>query len=93
MPKVLSSAEGEERRREVKITKIRVGLGNTAGPKFEPVKVYLEYEAEATEKETMDECLGTIKESLTKEVEQFCYEALLRLKGEQEAHAFRKDGA
>lgn len=78
------------------IRKIKIGFGNTCGPSYQPVKVYLEYEAEfefgaefsdghEAEKALGDKCL--------QDLHDWCLEALLRLKGAEEAKKFEAEKA
>jgi hypothetical protein len=76
------------------LTKIKVGIGNTCGPKFEPVKVYVEYEASIDAEEDEGEARATLHALVSGDVEDFCIDALTRFKGAEEAAkaAFGKDG-
>ena len=65
---------------------MRVGVGNTLGPTYQPVKVYIELDSEPGED------LTALKARVLNEVEKFCYAALLRLKGAEEAEKARKAG-
>ena len=73
----------------MKVTKIRVGLGNTCGPSFQPMKVYVEFEAEV---EDISEDAPRLRRLVAAEVYNYCLEQLFMLKGAEEASKFRKEG-
>lgn len=72
------------------LTKIKVGIGNTCGPKFEPVKVYVEYEASIDAEEDEGEARATLHTLVRQDVEDFCVDALEQFKGPAEAAAYKK---
>ena len=75
----------------MKITKIKVGLGNTCGPKFEPIKVYYEYEAELDPEDNYAIVEKQLEDDLEDSVWDFCIDALTKFKGAEEAAKFRKE--
>ena len=73
----------------MKITKMTVGFGNTCGPKFEPIKAYIEYTVEGEELDGDDE--AALQTKTLMDLHDLCVEALLRLKGEEEAQKYQTE--
>ena len=74
----------------MKIKTMTIGFGNTCGPKFEPVKVYVEYTAEFNEDDD-GEAEKMLGDKCLMDVHDWCLEALLRLKGEQERNKYESE--
>jgi len=63
---------------------VRVGLGDNFGPKFAPMKAYIEVEAEPGDTD------DALKARASAELWNYCIEQLAKFKGAEEAQRYKE---
>lgn len=75
----------------VKITKIKVGLGNTDGPTYAPLKGYIEIEADVLPDENGQAEQARLEAYVSTRLWNMMIDQLTKFKGAESASKFREE--